>query len=168
MLPSHSSCCCLIYIWRKSSLPWLLPVFNFFCSEGNAHFPVMVSLLITSGPSSWPLNAYVAALADHWVVDNGQILSLGWEDTVVCNPWQCDWPDVHSDSGSPRSSVPERLRGSIKFVEWSSQIVWKWRLYSSHTVSNLIVCLLCFSEIWRRKLMGDASAKDPLGGAVVL
>lgn len=63
-----------------------------------------------------------------------------------------------TDSGSSRSSVQEQLRGSIKCERWSSEIVWKWHLHSSHTVWNLIMCLLWLRDQAGGNLMGAGGA----------
>ena len=76
------------------------------------------------GRVSCPVIAHGATLAGHPVIDNGQLLSLGWESIRLCDLLTV-WPARCSVRGSCRSPVEGRLRGSIKYGGQSVEVVWR-------------------------------------------
>lgn len=74
---------------------------QFLLFKGNAHFPVTVSVPVTSGQSSaLQMPMLLHLLVTEWLILARSCLwaekMQGW---VIL--WQCNWPGVNSDNGIP-------------------------------------------------------------------
>lgn len=118
-----------------------------------------------------PVNACVAALAGHWVVDTGQVLSLGWENVGLsysvavwlaqCPPWQRHPHSIQESEGQHstwKAELGDRLQ--VAFLQQSLCLRSDWWM-----CGGLETWL---EEIWWGGGGRWALARAPLGGAVAL
>lgn len=148
MLSWYFSFFCLICIWYKSSFLWFFPVCIYFCSEGNAYLPSIVSY------DKWAeflFHGCLCCCPGHRVVDFGQILSFDSENVELCDPVALWLTGCHSDSvivsGDPQRFYTREVEAALN-LEGGAQRLFGNGIYIAVTLSPIWICVCCGLERW--------------------